>query len=188
LPHWVELNFPEATVDVVEIDPGVTQVALAEFVPASRRITSHNRDARMALAHFPPSQTYDIIFGDVFNDLSVPYHLVTREFGTMVKDRLSKEGVYLVNVVDGREEGLFLGAIATTLEQVFPHVYTLPGMEWSESFAGRTPHIVVASLQPIPWAKWEQHESKPTFTVTPFQLTPTDDLLRPIFARRWRSQ
>lgn len=199
LPYWVERHFPEAAVDVVEIDPEVTKVARKEFVPDSRRIRSYHMDARLALLTLPPEQKYDVIFGDVFNDISVPYHLTTAEFAALVRERLTDDGIYVMNVVDRRGEGPFLKAIVATLKQAFPHVYTLPGGDWSDGFRGRTPHVIVASQQPVPWTVWRMDPARPAYDVDLIEVepgglvltddyAPTDNLLLDVFARRWRSQ
>lgn len=193
LPHWVEREFPKARVDVIEVDPAVTRVAKAEFVPKMQRVNSLNMDARAALRQMPKDQRYDVVFGDVFNDLSVPYHLTTVEFARLVKSRLAASGLYIVNVVDKKDGGPLVGAIAATLKQVFPYVYALPGTDGS---SGRGPQLVVASAEPVPWAEWEEHYARPKFDVSRFEVptdalvltddyVPTDHLLLPVFSDRW---
>lgn len=194
LPRWVEREFLRADIDVVEVDPAVTRVALKEFVPGDTRIRSFNVDARAALREFPPGQSYEVIFGDVFSDLSVPYHLTTVEFAELVKSRLTENGLYLVNVVDKMPSGPLVSAMAATLRKVFPHVDLLPG---APDGTKRGPHVLVASNHPLPWAEWDEHTTRPWFvngrlavTGTPLVLTdeyvPTDALLLPVFSDRWR--
>ena len=193
LPHWVEREFPDATVDVVEVDPAVTQVAKTEFVPEMRRVNSLHVDARVALRQMPPEQRYDVVFADVFNDLSVPYHLTTTEFAKLVKGRLAGGGLYVVNVVDQKIDGPLVGALNATLKQVFPYVYVLPG---TDTPTGRGPQILVASEEPVPWSEWEDHYAKPKFDVSRMEVrsngmvltddyVPTDHLLLPVFSERW---
>ena len=44
--------------------------------------------------------TYDFVYGDAFNDLSVPWHLTTLEFSTKVRDLSdARAGVFLVNII-----------------------------------------------------------------------------------------
>ena len=44
---------------------------------------------------------YDFIYGDAFNDFSVPWHLTTSEFTSDVKKLLDPErGVFLANIID----------------------------------------------------------------------------------------
>ena len=40
-------------------------------------------------------RTYDFIFGDAFNDLSIPYHLTTKEFARELKRLLKPDGLFL---------------------------------------------------------------------------------------------
>ena len=43
---------------------------------------------------------YDLIFGDAFNDFSVPWHLTTREFNEKIAKMMSPTGVYMINIID----------------------------------------------------------------------------------------
>jgi spermidine synthase len=193
LPHWVEREFPKAAIDVIEVDPAVTRVAKAEFVPQMQRVNSLNMDARAALRQMPEKQRYDIIFGDVFNDLSVPYHLTTVEFARLVESRLDGAGLYIVNVVDKTNGGPLVGSMAATLKQVFPYVYALPG---TDGTTARGPQLLVASAKPVEWNEWEEHYARPKFDVSRFEVpsgalvltddyVPTDHLLLPVFSDRW---
>ena len=192
LPHWLERNYPKSQVEVVEIDPEVTRVAMKEFVPASKRIVSYNEDGRTALRNLPPEKKYDFIFGDAFNDVSVPYHLTTLEFGTAVRNRLRDNGVYVVNIVD-KAGGPFLSALSATLAEVFKHVVILPGSD--AAFAGgRSPHLVVASMSEIPVTTWaspadvsfemKAQAAPPSGLVLTDDYAPVDFLLLPVFAEK----
>ena len=121
-PRWIEVTFPnEPLIDVAEIDPAVqkaieTQLGLATEYGSPDEgktwINTHIGDARKFVddqlranakrrAAGERPVTYDFVYGDAFNDLSVPWHLTTREFSTKVHDLLSPgEGVYLVNIID----------------------------------------------------------------------------------------
>lgn len=192
LPHWVERHYPDAHIEVVEIDPEVTRIALKEFVPDSRRIISHNEDGRTALRNMPESSKYDLIFGDAFNDVSVPYHLTTVEFARAIKHRLVDGGVYMANVID-KPGGKFLSAFANTLSRVFEHVTILPGSD-AVNYGGRSPHIVIASMTKLPVESWPAPRDV-GFALTPQapdgkglvltdDFAPVDYLLLSIFAER----
>ncbi len=121
-PRWIEVAFPnEPLIDVAEIDPAVkkaveTQLGLAtEYGSPSEEKTwvrTHIGDARKFVddqlranakrrAAGEPPLTYDFVYGDAFNDLSVPWHLTTLEFSQRVRELLTpSEGVYLVNIID----------------------------------------------------------------------------------------
>jgi len=100
-PRYMEAIYPDSKLDVIEIDPGVTEVAYDLLgLRRDTRITTYNEDARMFLAKQPDTQ-YDLIMGDAFNDFSVPYHLTTQEFNERTKAWLSDGGLYMVNLIDG---------------------------------------------------------------------------------------
>jgi len=48
--------------------------------------------------------------------------LTTREFCEKVIQLLNNDGFYILNLIDVYDDGLFLGAIANTLQQTFPYV------------------------------------------------------------------
>lgn len=191
LPYWLEYSRPKSSIEVAEIDPAVTRVAKSEFISPRTRIISHNMDARMAFKYLPREKKYDFIYGDAFNDLSVPYHLTTYEFGQTIKSHLKEEGIYVANIVD-KPTGDFLRAFAHTLSNVFPHVYILPGSD--ASIEGRRgPNLVVSSLRELPWESWYPKADLP-FKVEARKpekgifltddYAPVDNLLLPIFAER----
>ena len=108
---------------------------------------------RWTLTEFPGRQReYDLILGDAFRDAySVPYHLTTREFATMVAGALEPGGIYAVNVIDGRS-ALFLRSYLRTLQEVFGHVYLLPiDSQWRQNPQITT--VILASDEPIDVAR-----------------------------------
>jgi spermidine synthase len=150
----METLYPAATIDVIEIDPGVTQVAFDHLgLPTETNITTYNEDARQYLLR-TPTAGYDLIFGDAFNDFSVPYHLTTREFNELVATWLAPGGIYVLNMIDGTS-GAFLGAIVHTLQQTFAYVYVAPNSE-SWRTTPRTTYVVLASATPLDWDALEQ--------------------------------
>ena len=135
--------------DVIEIDPEVTKVAHNQLGLGDKtRIRSFNQDARTFLMEWPDRQEYDVVFGDAFNDLSIPYHLTTVEFNRIVQQRMKPDGIYLVNVIDKFEDGEFLKAYANGLRAVFPHVYLFGrGTEFLPF--DRNTYVLMASRQPL---------------------------------------
>jgi spermidine synthase len=89
---------------------------------------------------------YDFIFEDAFNDLSIPYHLTTKEFAIQLKRLLKKDGLILTNVIDRFEKGSFLPSYIRTLEEVFGkgnvHLITLGPFQDDRGVVNR---IVLAS-------------------------------------------
>ena len=130
-PRYAKTMLPETVMDVVEIDPGVTRVAY-ERLGLPRGLTNDfNMDGRQFVAERAAPGSYDLVVLDAVNDLSVPAHLVTREFNDAVKRALKPDGVYLLTVIDSLEYGRLWKAAMATLRQTFPHValvgpYELP--------------------------------------------------------------
>jgi spermidine synthase len=114
----MEVFYPNASLDVVEIDPEVTKVAYDHLgLPRTTRIRSYNEDGRWHVMN--SREKYDVVFFDAYNDLSIPYHLTTREFARMVKDRMNANGIVMTNIIDNFRSGSFLPSYIKTLREVF---------------------------------------------------------------------
>ena len=152
-PRYIETVYPGSDIQVIEIDPGVTQVAY-DLLGLSRdtEIVTYNEDARLFLER-EPTDAYDLVIGDAFNDFSVPYHLTTKEFNDRVRAWLEDDGLYVVNIVDGAW-GYFLRAYTHTLRQTFRHVYLAPTIKsWRHS--PRSTFVLIASDTPLDLASFE---------------------------------
>jgi spermidine synthase len=77
----------------------------------------------------------DVVIGDAFTGLSVPWHLTTVEFVEMIADRLTPDGLYTVNVIDGPRLG-FARAEVATLNEVFEHVALFAPADYLAGFSG----------------------------------------------------
>ncbi len=148
MPRFLEVMFPDVSVEVVEIDPEVTEVATEYLaLPLNTSIVTYTEDARTKLQELPQGK-YEFIVGDAFNDVSVPYHLTTLEFNEMVFGLLAENGVYAINIVDKMHTGRFLRSIVSTLRQTFPYVYVMrDNTQWDSDT--RYTFVVTASRQPI---------------------------------------
>lgn len=96
--------YPGAAVDVAEIDPAVTRANhAATGLPLDTTIRTIWGDARQFVERNQDNEQYDVIFGDAFNDFSVPWHLTTREFNEKIAKMMSPTGVYMINIIDAYE-------------------------------------------------------------------------------------
>jgi spermidine synthase len=157
-PRYLNMRWPNAISDVVEIDEAVTTAALEAFgLEPSERMTMHHVDgrvfvnsmARRALQdeRFNP---YDVLYLDALDDFSVPSQLTTVEFFTKVDSILEEDGLLLMNFIDVIESGRLAGSLLNTLEQIFPHVslFTSVNVERA-SGEWRVTFVAAASRQPI---------------------------------------
>ena len=101
LPALPPGRLPKTTADVAEIDPAVTEANhLALWLPRDTTIKTTWGDARQFVDNRRNATKYDLVFGDAFNDFSVPWHLTTSEFNDRVNGLLSDDGVYMINIID----------------------------------------------------------------------------------------
>jgi len=186
-PHWVEARYA-GNITVAEIDPAVTGVS-REYLGLhnSQRLQLVTNDARRELQSLPASTQFDAIFGDAFDDFSVPYHLTTREFSRLVALHLRPEGAYLMNVVDGSNHD-FLRSELRTLRKVFPYVSVLePDAGWPPPSWRNTYVIVASKTRPATPLKTVSDTALAEFDRNGHGLVLTDDrapveqLLSPVF-------
>jgi hypothetical protein len=100
----MQFAYPGTEVDVAEIDPSVTRANfMATGLPRDTTIKTYWGDARQFVELHQDTKKYDLIFGDAFNDFSVPWHLTTLEFNEKLKKMLTPNGVYMINIIDAYE-------------------------------------------------------------------------------------
>jgi spermidine synthase len=123
VPKRFVRDYPQVTVDAVEIDPAVIRIARQYFdVKTGPRLSIHEADGRQFLRR--AEQKWDMILLDAYYSDTVPFFLTTREFFTIAKSRLSPGGV-LVNNVVGQVTGprsKFFRSVYKTMAEVFPRV------------------------------------------------------------------
>src|SRR5262245_30943004 len=107
---------PEAAITTVELDPGVITAAKPYFgLRESERMRYRAGDGRVFLHR--NSELYDLILLDAYRGGYVPFHLLTREFYALVKQRLAPGGAAAFNVHDGSK---LYASTVKTLAEAFP--------------------------------------------------------------------
>jgi spermidine synthase len=88
--------YPELRIVNVEFDDQVRRIAEAHFgfVP-DQRMEVVVEDGRTFLSR--TRERFDLIFLDAFHGGYIPFHLMTREFLQIVRERLTDEGVVVAN-------------------------------------------------------------------------------------------
>jgi spermidine synthase len=143
--RYMAILHPSSVNEVIEIDPEVTRVAYSQLgLPADIKIKTYNQDARLFLIERNKGEKYNIVAGDVFNDLSTPFHLTSLEFDRLVKANLADDGIYMVNIIDDFQKGRYMPSFIYTLQQAFQHVTLLsPLQDWSA--LGLSTFVIAAS-------------------------------------------
>jgi spermidine synthase len=138
IPRVMARYYPEAKIDIVEIDQDVIEVAKKYFFfEPTPMMNIVAMDGRRFLRKC--RDNYDIIFLDAYDDLSIPFHLTTKEFFEIVKQKLKPEGVVASNIWGPRNNGFLLSEIKT-FQQVFPKIYLIDAVSSSN-------YIVIAYLK-----------------------------------------
>ncbi len=119
-------SYPTAQIDVVEIDPRMTQIARDHFrMKDDPRMQIFHEDGRMFINRVS-SGSYDAILMDAFGSLfSVPHHLTTLEAVTQFHRILTSDGVIIFNLGSAilGEGSQFLRSELATYRKVFPQVH-----------------------------------------------------------------
>ena len=206
-PRYMEVSYPDARIDVVEIDPLVTKVAYDQLkMPRNTRIATYNTDGRWYVMNC--KDKYDLIFTDAYNDLSIPYHLTTKEFAQQIKGIMKPNAILMSNIIDNFKKGAFLPSYIRTLEEVFgqKNVYLI-SVNPNFDKIGISTFIVLASNNDLDikaFNKFLKSElgGKATAAVLPEELmerfinkkdaiiitddyAPIDNLVAPIFEERF---
>ena len=120
--HYLE-KYPNNTIDVVEIDKKMTELAKEYFeLQENPRLGIYHQDGRTYLNSC--SKKYDAIFVDAFKGLSVPFELTTLEATNKISQALTDNGVVITNILGSLEgkDSKFLKMEYETYKKVFPTV------------------------------------------------------------------
>jgi spermidine synthase len=147
LPRYLPATRPGSTGTVLEIDGALVDLVERDLGLTPRPdITVRIGDARVLVADLPAG-AFDVVIGDAFGGLSVPWHLATREFTAALADRLGPGGVYLLNLIDYPPLG-FARAEVATIAAVFPHVAVMAPRHHLAGDRGGN-FVVAASAEPL---------------------------------------
>jgi spermidine synthase len=119
-------TFPDSTIDVVEIDPGMTIIAGRFFnLKDDPRLHIFHEDGRMFLRN-RTGERYDAVFMDAFGSLfTVPYQLTTIEAVRDMHKQLADDGIVIFNIGSAIRgpASYFLRAELATYNAVFADVH-----------------------------------------------------------------
>ncbi len=108
---------PATRISGVEIDPVVTALGREYFDMSAPHLTTYADDARPWLRKHRTRQ--DVIVIDAYRQPYIPFYLTTREFFSLVRDRLAPGGIVAVNVGHPVDSPDLEKALAATMRAVF---------------------------------------------------------------------
>ncbi|MFD5316110.1 fused MFS/spermidine synthase [Streptomyces sp. NPDC127098] len=117
IPSYLRAVRPGSSSVVSEIDPGVVDVDRAWLgAETGDDLRVRVEDGRMGLRRID-TDSRDLVVGDAFGGISVPWHLTTREAIADVERVLRPGGAYVVNMIDHGELAFVRAAVATLSEE-----------------------------------------------------------------------
>ncbi|GAA4921688.1 fused MFS/spermidine synthase [Actinoplanes utahensis] len=121
VPNYLRATRPGSDQLVLELDGGLVDLDQRSLgLRTGPDLRVRVGDARVGLAERPEA-SYDLVVGDAFGHLVVPWHLATREMADEVARVLRPDGVYAQNVID-YPPNRFIRAELATVAAAFPHV------------------------------------------------------------------
>lgn len=156
LPRYVSATYPGSTNTVLELDQALVDIAREElgFVDSTQTRVIVG-DARVGIRSLP-DDSVDVVLGDAFGGLAVPWHLTTVEWLAEVDRVLGPDGVYAVNVID-RPPLAFARSHAASMAQVFEQVAVYVPAGVVEGTA-RGNVVLIGSHAPVPLAASAGHQ------------------------------
>ena len=130
--HYLQ-KYNDKTIDVVEIDDKMTQIAVEQFGLNinDERLKTYSQDGRSYLNY--NKNKYDTILIDAFKGTNAPFELTTYEALTNAKNMLNENGVVITNIISALEgeNAKFIEYEYTTYKAVFDDVkiYKVVNME-----------------------------------------------------------
>jgi len=147
LPRYLRAVRPGTTSTVLEIDPGILEVSQERLgLRTGPDLDVRIGDARVLLPSVGRG-AHDVVLGDAFGGLAVPWHLATKEFLSAVRATLGDGGVYVMNVID-YPPMRFARAEVVTLDRVFDDVAAIAPREVFDGRGGGNV-VLVAGVGPL---------------------------------------
>jgi len=148
LPRWLATMRPSSRSNVLEVDGQLVDFDREHLgLRTSAALRATVGDARLTMRR-EPSKSADVVVGDAFSGLTVPWQLTTTEWLREVRRVLRPDGFYALNLIDLRPLAL-LRAEAATLLSEFKHVRMVtPAGEDARPLGGNA--VLLASNDALP--------------------------------------
>jgi spermidine synthase len=112
--------YPATRVDAVELDGELTTIGRRYFHLGGPNVHTYTADARPWLA--ASHARYDMILLDAYRQPYIPFYLLTHEFFDNVRQHLSPNGVFIVNVGHLPDSNALEQVVSATVRSVLPYV------------------------------------------------------------------
>ena len=147
IPRYLAATRPGTSNVVFEIDAGVLRLNRERLRLEAASARTYAMDARAGVAG-TADRSQDLVVGDAFGGLAVPWHLTTRELVREVRRVLRSDGLYAVNVIDYPPLA-FARAEVATIAAEFAHVAVVGNRAGLDGRQGAN-FVILASAEPLP--------------------------------------
>ena len=184
VPKHILSEHPGVSIDVVELDEGITSAARKYFaLQDNANLRIYHEDARTFINR--GTGEYDAIFMDTFNSaVVIPFQLTTVEAGQRLRAMLKPDGVLVVNIISslyGLKSGVFHG-IYKSFGQSFGTMMIFPANAPDPKYAGALQNIMLVAGDFVPdagisgdkYASLLSHQSLEPFKPDPVVPAFTD--------------
>ena len=177
--HYLQ-KYQDKTIDVVEIDEKMTQIAEEQFGLNAKdeRLKIYTQDGRSYLNY--SENKYDTILIDAFKGLNAPFELTTYEALVHAKNMLNDNGIVLTNIISSLEgeDTDFIEYEYATYKAVFDDVkiFQVQDRDYTES-----QNLILVGIKGNPQInedKYEEYKNYLNMEITNFKTDKnivTDD-------------
>ena len=177
--HYLQ-KYQDKTIDVVEIDEKMTQIAEEQFGlnAKDKRLKIYTQDGRSYLNY--SENKYDTILIDAFKGLNAPFELTTYEALVHAKNMLNDNGIVLTNIISSLEgeDTDFIEYEYATYKAVFDDVkiFQVQDRDYTES-----QNLILVEIKGNPQInedKYEEYKNYLNMEITNFKTDKnivTDD-------------
>lgn len=177
--HYLQ-KYEDKTIDVVEIDEKMTQIAEEQFGlnAKDKRLKIYTQDGRSYLNY--SENKYDTILIDAFKGLNAPFELTTYEALVHAKNMLNDNGIVLTNIISSLEgeDTDFIEYEYATYKAVFDDVklFQVQDRDYTES-----QNLILVGIKGNPQInedKYEEYKNYLNMEITNFKTDKnivTDD-------------
>lgn len=186
-------RYPASEMTVLEIDPKITQTAKDYFnLKDDPRLKIRHEDGRIFLNS--NREKFDVIYGDAFASyFSIPFQLTTKEAMEKIRQSLTADGIFVLNVINSLagKKSLLFQAEYQTLKEYFPQVYVFPAYYYDGNNLEEIQNLVlVAAKNPrrqtkadlLKFASAEQKELLDQLWEKAIEISPKTKILTDDFA------
>lgn len=139
IAHQYTAVYGDIPIDGIEIDGAIVDAAREHMGLTMPNLNIIIQDGRYAFNQL--DHRYDMVGIDAYRVPYVPWHLTTVEFFEEIRDKLTDDGVVVINVGRTPTDRSLIEAMTATMLEVFPTVHTM-------DVPGSLNTILVATRQP----------------------------------------